>query len=63
MVMILNRAELYLTPGTNVQQYQYSIVNLILFKMVWMETPTNPTLKLIDIQAVCDVAHQTKVSV
>ena len=30
--------------------------------MVWMETPTNPTLKLIDIQAVADVAHQTEVS-
>jgi cystathionine gamma-lyase len=24
--------------------------------MVWLETPTNPTLKLIDIKAVCDLA-------
>jgi cystathionine gamma-lyase len=24
--------------------------------MVWLETPTNPTLKLIDIKAVCDIA-------
>jgi cystathionine gamma-lyase len=23
--------------------------------MVWFETPTNPTLKLIDIKAVCDL--------
>ena len=30
--------------------------------MIWMETPTNPTLKLIDIQAVADVAHKTEVS-
>ncbi|XP_046846188.1 cystathionine gamma-lyase-like isoform X2 [Xenia sp. Carnegie-2017] len=27
-------------------------------KMVWIETPTNPLLKLIDIQAVADVAHK-----
>ena len=27
-------------------------------KMVWIETPTNPTLKLVDIQAVADIVHQ-----
>lgn len=26
-------------------------------KMVWIETPTNPTLQIVDIKAVCDVAH------
>ena len=26
-------------------------------KMIWLETPTNPTLKLVDIQAVSDIAH------
>ncbi|XP_033637043.1 cystathionine gamma-lyase-like [Asterias rubens] len=26
-------------------------------KMIWIETPTNPTLKLVDIEAVCKVAH------
>lgn len=25
--------------------------------MVWIETPTNPTLKLTDIQAVADIVH------
>lgn len=25
-------------------------------KMIWIETPTNPTLKLIDIEGVCDIA-------
>ena len=30
--------------------------------MVWIETPTNPMLKLIDIQAVADVAHKTEVN-
>jgi cystathionine gamma-lyase len=27
-------------------------------KMVWIETPTNPTLKLVDIKAVADIVHQ-----
>uniref|UniRef100_A0A8C0UC00 Cystathionine gamma-lyase n=1 Tax=Cyanistes caeruleus TaxID=156563 RepID=A0A8C0UC00_CYACU len=27
-------------------------------KLVWLETPTNPTLKVIDIQACADVAHR-----
>lgn len=27
-------------------------------KMVWIETPTNPTMKLVDIEAVCKIAHQ-----
>ncbi|KAJ3311746.1 hypothetical protein HDV04_003758 [Boothiomyces sp. JEL0838] len=26
-------------------------------KMVWIETPTNPTLKLVDIKAVADIVH------
>merc|ERR1719323_1122510 len=27
-------------------------------RMVWIETPTNPTLKVVDIKAVSDIAHQ-----
>lgn len=27
-------------------------------KMVWIETPTNPLMKVIDIEAVCKVAHK-----
>jgi len=27
-------------------------------KMVWLETPTNPMLKIIDIQRVCEIAHK-----
>lgn len=27
-------------------------------KMIWIETPTNPTLKLVDIKAICTIAHQ-----
>jgi O-acetylhomoserine/O-acetylserine sulfhydrylase-like pyridoxal-dependent enzyme len=29
-------------------------------RMVWIETPTNPTLKLVDIQAVADIAHNAR---
>ena len=25
--------------------------------MVWIETPTNPTLKLVDISAVCEISR------
>ena len=27
---------------------------------VWIETPTNPTLKVVDIAAVCEIAHRQK---
>ncbi len=27
-------------------------------KMIWIETPTNPTLKLVDIRRVCEIAHK-----
>jgi O-acetylhomoserine/O-acetylserine sulfhydrylase-like pyridoxal-dependent enzyme len=26
--------------------------------MVWIETPTNPTMQMVDIKACCDIAHQ-----
>lgn len=26
--------------------------------MVWIETPTNPTMKLVDIAAVAEITHQ-----
>lgn len=29
--------------------------------MVWIETPTNPLLKLVDIQGAADIVHQHKV--
>ncbi len=32
-------------------------------KLVWLETPTNPLLRLIDIQAVAEIAHQHKLMV
>ena len=30
-------------------------------KLIWIETPTNPTLKLIDIEAVCQLAKKNKI--
>jgi cystathionine gamma-lyase len=27
-------------------------------RMLWLETPTNPTLKLVDIRKMCEIAHQ-----
>ena len=29
-------------------------------KMVWIETPTNPTLKLVDVHTVAEIAHKHK---
>ena len=31
--------------------------------MVWIETPTNPLLKLVDIQGASEIVHQHEVSV
>ncbi|MCC6815315.1 MAG: cystathionine gamma-synthase [Saprospiraceae bacterium] len=27
-------------------------------KLIWVETPTNPLLNIVDIQAICEIAHQ-----
>lgn len=32
-------------------------------KMIWVETPTNPTLKLADIKAICEIAHKKNILV
>jgi cystathionine beta-lyase/cystathionine gamma-synthase len=41
----------------NAATYLYNCIYLFL-QMVWIETPTNPTMKIVDIQAVAEVAHQ-----
>ena len=33
-----------------------------LFQMVWIETPTNPLLKLVDIQGAAEIVHQHEVN-
>ena len=30
-------------------------------RLIWIETPTNPTLKLIDIEAVCNIAKENNI--
>ncbi len=32
-------------------------------KMIWIETPTNPTLKLADIRTICEIAHKKNILV
>jgi len=32
-------------------------------KLIWVETPTNPMLKLVDIEQICNLAHQHKIKV
>lgn len=32
-------------------------------KMIWIETPTNPTLKLADIRTICEIAHKKNIIV
>lgn len=32
-------------------------------KMIWLETPTNPTLQILDIQAICEIAQQHSIPV
>lgn len=32
-------------------------------KLIWMETPTNPTLQILDIQAICEIAREHNIPV
>lgn len=32
-------------------------------KLIWLETPTNPTLQIIDIKAICDIAREKNIPV
>lgn len=47
-----------LTNPTNLEKYIKPNT-----KMVWIETPTNPTLKLIDIQKISEIAHKKNIIV
>lgn len=43
-------------PAGNVEDYEKAIRPTT--KLIWLETPTNPLLRLVDIQAVAEVAHR-----
>jgi cystathionine beta-lyase/cystathionine gamma-synthase len=45
----------YVTAG-NIAEYEQAIRPNT--KMIWLETPTNPLLRLVDIRAVAEVAHK-----
>ncbi len=45
----------YVTAG-NVAEYENAIRPNT--KLIWLETPTNPLLRLVDIRAVADIAHR-----
>ena len=49
------------SEGKGLIEYCYCLLYLYnqSFQMVWIETPTNPTLKLVDIKAVVDAVKAT----
>ena len=50
----------YVAPG-NLAGYEQAIRPNT--RLIWLETPTNPLLRLVDIQAVAEIAHQHKLLV
>ncbi|HAH00403.1 MAG TPA: cystathionine gamma-synthase [Ktedonobacter sp.] len=48
-------------PASNVAAYEQAIRPNT--KLIWLETPTNPLLRLIDIQAVAKIAHRHNILV
>lgn len=51
----------YLSAGASVQDYEQAIRPNT--RMLWLETPTNPLLKLVDIRALAEMAHRHKLIV
>src|SRR5260221_6581471 len=60
-VMRRYNVETSYVPASNLAAYENAIRPNT--KMVWLETPTNPLLRLIDIQAVAEIAHRHKLMV
>ena len=50
----------YVTAG-NIEGYAKAVRSNT--RLIWLETPTNPLLRLIDIQAVAEIAHQHNILV
>src|SRR5256884_9454572 len=48
-------------PASSVADYEQAIRPNT--KLIWLETPTNPLLRLIDIQAVAEIAHRHNILV
>src|SRR5438445_6548860 len=60
-VMRRYNVEFSYVPADKVANYEKAIRPNT--KMIWLETPTNPLLRLIDIQAVAEIAHRHKLLV
>lgn len=60
-VMRRYNVETSYVPAGNVAAYEQAIRPNT--KLIWLETPTNPLLRLIDIQAVAEIAHRHNILV
>lgn len=64
--LTLNKLTLKSTYDLHMYHHQHCKISKLMFcvvellQLVWIETPTNPTLKVIDIQACADVVHKHK---
>ena len=60
-VMRRYNVETSYVPAGNIAAYEQAIRPNT--KLIWLETPTNPLLRLIDIQAVAEIAHRHNILV
>ena len=60
-VMRRYNVETTYVPAGNIATYEQAIRPNT--KLIWLETPTNPLLRLIDIQAVAEIAHRHNILV
>ena len=60
-VMRRYNVETSYVPASSVADYEQAIRPNT--KLIWLETPTNPLLRLIDIQAVAEIAHRHNILV
>ena len=60
-VMRRYNVETTYVPAGNIAAYEQAIRPNT--KLIWLETPTNPLLRLIDIQAVAEIAHRHNILV
>jgi cystathionine beta-lyase/cystathionine gamma-synthase len=51
----------YVSAGAGIEEYEQAIRPNT--RIIWLETPTNPLLCLVDIRALAEMAHQHKITV
>src|SRR5215469_999088 len=60
-VMCRYNVETSYVPADSLAAYEQAILPNT--KMIWLETPTNPLLRLVDIQAIAEIGHRYKLLV